>query len=161
MNSVPGCCQLGGGRSRTSNSHLITGGFTAFFTWMCVGQISCHREKSQLLPNPTVDEEIRHLQYCLLASFMLSRSSSVSPSSAHGGEQTQQHQPKDWRLWFILKCFLLGWIVSIGKMQVASSDKEAFCFFSSSVLYLLWRAHLFLSLLVHLLVEILSLTWDW
>lgn len=65
-----------------------------------------------------------------LAALLLSRSSSVvckslNPSSAHRGKQTQQHQPKDWQLEFMLKCFLLGQIVSTEKMQVASSDKKA------------------------------------
>lgn len=36
-------------------------------------------------------------------------------SSAHRGKQTEQHQPKDWQLWFMLKCFLLGQIVSTEK----------------------------------------------
>lgn len=66
-----------------------------------------------------------------LAALLLSRSSSVvckslNPSSAHRGKQTQQHQPKDWQLEFMLKCFLLGQIVSTEKMQVASSDKKLF-----------------------------------
>lgn len=100
-----------------------------------------------------------------LASLLLNRSSSVvckslNPSSARGGEQTQPHQPKDWQLWFMLKCFLLGQIVSTEKMQVASSDKKAgfplfslffFFFFPSPLPHtsFLWWAQLVFSLFVH------------
>lgn len=105
-----------------------------------------------------------------LASFLLIRSSSVvckspNPSAAHGGEQTQQHQRKDWQPWFILKCFLPGWIVSIEKMQVASSDKKGFFFFFFFLFAVLLcpscggHSYSYLSLFIRLVGD-LSLMWD-
>lgn len=122
-------------------------------TWAFTNWPSSGGTDQNLIPQGKLPAPIKPCKNCRngaltvpghLASLLLSRSSSVvckslNPSSAHGEEQTQQHQPKDWQLWFMLKCFLLGQIVSTEKMQVASSDKKALFspFFLSSYFFFL------------------------
>lgn len=95
-----------------------------------------------------------------LAALLLSRSSSVAgkslnPSSAHRGKQTQKLQPKDWQLWFMLKCFLLGQIVST-ETNAGGLFRQKRLFFPFFLFPLptcnmsfLWWAQLVLSVLVH------------